>query len=90
MIAYEVQIEATREALRLILKIPAASKWALSVTDEDDPSSPSTLNIYTEGSADWGYLARRLGLPVPSKHELDSVTYDRGSLAVSFVNTEAS
>lgn len=57
----EEHIIATRAALHLLGKIPPGYRWSLSVTDEDDHASPSTLNIYVP-EPDWRYVARKLEL----------------------------
>jgi hypothetical protein len=85
---YEEQQKATRAALHLLTRLPLALRWALSVTNEDDPSSPSTLNIFTEGSADWDYIIRRLALTGKPDKGQGFISYYGQSLMVSLVNVE--
>lgn len=88
--AYEEQIKATRAALHLLVKLPVALRWALTVTDEDDPSSPSSLNIYTFGTGDWDYIVRRLGLNTKPTRGGGYTSYYTQSLMVSLIDEEAS
>jgi len=89
MRAYEEQIKATRAALHLLAKLPSTLKWSLSVTNDDDPSSPSTLNIFTEGTRDWDYILRKLALAGKADKGQGFISYYGSSLMVSLIDEEA-
>ena len=56
------QLKATRAALDLMRRIPQGTIWSLSVTNDDDPSAPSALNLFVP-RAEWKQLAAVLKLP---------------------------
>ena len=94
MSPFQKQMEAIGSALLLIQKLPEATVWSLTCTNDDDAESPSVLNIFIQES-DWKPFQEHLKLGKPtdrSTHEDGEqfVCFRQGTLHIGFIQQEES
>lgn len=87
MSSFRTQLEAMGSALLLIEKLPANTIWALELTNDDDATSPSVLNIFAECTA-WMKLQVSLRLGQPVDRETTFISWRQGTLHISFIEQE--
>lgn len=89
MNAYRHQIEALEAASTLIQKLPDGVVWALEVTNDDDASSPSVLNIFADEDEWLGMIETlRLGIPIDRSTHIGEplfLSFKQGTLLISFI-----
>jgi hypothetical protein len=70
----------------LVGRLPGDYQWHLNITEDDDDTSPASLNIFfLPGGDDWGSLMVSLRLGIPSDRGEDFVSWTRGMLTVSLI-----
>lgn len=89
---HAIQVTALHTAIRYISAIPAEAYWSLTVTDDDDASSPSVLNLYAPEEY-WPKLQSILGLKNPTDRSTNDIgeqfiTYRDGALNISLIDIE--
>lgn len=85
---WKLHVEAMREAERIVGVLPGGTQWSFTITDDDYPDGQSALNIFLMYGESMRTIAAMLNLGNPTDEGEDFISYKKGPLLVSFIESE--